>query len=214
MMRLRPHRSTPPGGIYFYQVPETRTVLEHPVLDVLMINLRAHYTNNKIDIPADLRARVEDWMCRQMPPGVCEGTPEPGVRVRRVLTKDMVRDFSRLLFERALSLVGRGRFYVEQAEAERRAAICVACPRQDPSFCVTCDQLETFAAKFLASPEKQVTTFDSRLSVCTECGCLLRTKVWVHKDAMRRLTQREYPKWCWMSPGGGRKPTEEEQLHG
>jgi len=209
-MSIIPHRADPPGGKYFYFVPETKTALEHSTMDKLLENVRWHYANNRLQEPENLRALVEHHMCLQMPPGVCSGKPEPGDKIRRIFRLAEVLDFSRLIFTRAVSLATRSEFHVSQEEADRRAGICAACPKQASGFCPTCDQLEAHAAPWLVNLDKQRTRHDAKLTVCSVCGCLLRAKVWISLAALAGQKPKGYPAWCWLSPGRGRMPTQQE----
>ena len=195
MLRLRYKSSSPPGGLYFYEVPETGAYFERPVFDQLVFLIRDHYTANSIAIPENLAALIENFMCLRMPASVCTGTMEPDAKVFRAVTVPQIRDYTRLLFEKATN---PGTFFVSPEEAERRAGICANCPLNAKAICTTCNGLKKYAAKFLANRK---TSWDTQLGVCALCGCMLQAKVHVSKEALALTQDHDYPPNCWLRKG-------------
>jgi hypothetical protein len=96
---------------------------------------------------------------------------------------------------------------VEQAEAERRAAICAACPLNLPGNFwerLIGDIADTARHWMrLKSSMALRTAKDSQLHLCDACGCPLTTKVWVHLDHIRKHTDpevfKELHEKCWIT---------------
>lgn len=194
MRVLRYKQYSPPGGVYFYTVPETGVSFEHGVLDALVLEVRQHYVANKLTPPENLTAVIEDFICAQMPEGVCRGHGTTESEAWKHVSPQQVKDFTKLIFEKRR--LGE-RFFVSQEEAEKRATICASCPFNLMNLCTTCTQLKGYAAKYLVG---RATTQDRLLGVCGKCGCMLEAKVHVTKEALAKTQQHEYPPHCWLAP--------------
>lgn len=209
MLKLKPSRSAPPGGKYWYTVPETGAFFEHRSSEVLVEHVKGHYGLNNLSPPGDLWERIQHQMCLELSPQTCEGSVDGDERRPR-LTISGLRSFTRLVFDRATAAVGlKDSIYVDTAEAERRANICVnhqnldgtaGCKNNFQGVCTTCNGLGDFAAKFLVDPSRQKTSLDSKLGACVSCGCLLTAKVHIKKELILRSDPRsKYPPHCWLA---------------
>lgn len=191
MFRFKYPNTIPPGGGFFYEVPETRTQFEHPDLMAMLRLILAHYRANLLPPPGDLRARVEDYMCARLPDDFCMGR---GLRAARAITVSQIRDFTRLMYRRARDKD----FFVDQAEATRRAGVCRDCPNNRHEICSTCTGLKEFVAGLLVHRK---TSLDKYLGVCSSCGCVLSAKIHVNRDRLRELPSfkpEDYPGKCWL----------------
>lgn len=130
----------------------------------------------------------ETQLCQSMPPGVCSmenGAPGVGVQceigARELLAGGMA--IASLLAEHA---IGR-EVFVDQGEAERRAAICSRCSKNvHLSGCSGCGAMQ--AAKGALSHIKgdRKTSTDPWLFGCCACMCDLQTIVHIRHDILRR----------------------------
>jgi hypothetical protein len=195
----------PPGGVYFYEVDirGRKVRLEDTQMDVLVSRCMQLLANNQLTVPdrTVLHARVEHYVCTHVPEGFCRGAHEEGDKQLGFITASQVMEFTRLIFAKAkATLTGKGAsFCVPVAEAERRAAICALCPKNMTTICTSCDGLKEYGAKYLVDPDKQRTSYDDRLRVCEECGCLLRFKVHVALDVLKQGGgKHDYPPQCWL----------------
>lgn len=195
MLKFRMQNQVPPGNVYFYHVEETDTDLEHPTFQVLLLNLRSHYAANGLTYPENMQELVEDYMCHMLPESFCRGT---STRPRaKVISRQQIRDFTKALLNAARY---KGSAYVDQAEADKRAAICVQCKYNTSSMCTTCDGLKAFAKTLLGGGRE--TRLDQYLKICYFCGCLLRVKVHMSDLGLSGLSKQDYPEWCWLRSKG------------
>lgn len=194
MMRFRYKQSVPPGGKWFYRVPETeagiwfesfssKLQLQRMVEDYLVLN--------KKEVPKDLPDRIENFICRHVGGGFCEGEDqELGSKpVQPVTFFEVVRQLE--LFYR-----GKKRSLVSRREAERRAGICRPCAEHVLGLCTKCNGLRDTASRFVrgrTSPQ------DPWMGVCRRymlpLSGLIHTKVegWARPDGA--------PEQCWVREG-------------
>jgi hypothetical protein len=95
---------------------------------------------------------------------------------------------------------------VNKELAEKRAAVCVACPKNQPGNIFT--RFSQVAAReitaiFEALHQKQLnTTHDAALGVCAACSCPNRSNVWtpinIKLKHLRAETKAELPAHCWV----------------
>jgi len=197
---------TPPVGWMFEIEHEGETVMfQAPMYLGLVDQLRHWYAAKKIDWPGDaeIRARVEHYICQRVP-GFCEGGPDtPRVPF---LSAASIRDATRLIFTRLYR--GEG-MLVDQKEADRRAKICANCDRNAHGICTSCMGNEfQDIFRWLISRNRS-TPYDSVLDTCTVCGCLLRAKPHVSIEELARLEPHAYPAHCWLAGTACDKPKKE-----
>ncbi len=121
----------------------------------------------------------------------------------RLITWNDFEQFSHV-FSRFVESGGK---LVSVEEAERRAAICVACPKnvQLKGVCGVCAGLMTWSVK-LAGGLK--TSHDENLFACGVCGCANRLSVFAPIEILKddRFEPDAFPVVCW------KRPTENENL--
>ncbi len=93
---------------------------------------------------------------------------------------------------------------VEQMEANRRAEICVNCPKNVPGSWYTVAPAEIIRSTLSARSDlKLATPFDDKLQSCEVCKCLMRLKVFtpLHfiKDRTPADIMAEFPDLCWIN---------------
>jgi hypothetical protein len=90
---------------------------------------------------------------------------------------------------------------VDVEEAERRASICVSCPKNVPlkGICGVCAGLMTWSVK-LAGGLK--TSHDENLFACGVCGCSNRLSVFAPIEILKddRFVPEAFPLRCWKRP--------------
>ena len=194
--RFISRNTTPPvGWIYEETLDGEKFTFQSPMQTGLMKQLKDWYAAKKLEWPGEpeMRARIEHFICQRLPKGFCHGGPDqPAVPY---LSRSMIRDATRLIAGR---LFNRKDFFVEQAEAERRAKICANCNQNLHGICTSCAGSEFFDifGWFIRAGKK--TPYDSALDTCAICKCLLRVKPWISMSTLSELSRHEYPEHCWL----------------
>lgn len=93
---------------------------------------------------------------------------------------------------------------VAQDLANKRAAVCVACPRNVPGHWYTEAPAEIIKASLEARKDLSLATpHDASLKSCDVCKCLMRLKVWTPLDFIVKNTRPEvlgeFPPHCWIA---------------
>jgi len=180
MLTFANERTVPPGGAYFYTVPETNAVFREYSFDRLMDTLGSYYAGNNITKPGNLTALVKDYMCRHFPVTFCIGDDEGKPR-KKVVTLSTIR-------EETLKLAA-GNPRVLPGEARRRAITCSNCPRNDKQMCTSCSGLQSWARKVVGGG---IEGLDDALGVCEIDATALSTKV-----HLQDIPEGDYPENCW-----------------
>lgn len=98
--------------------------------------------------------------------------------------------------------VGRGEpVFVDQAEADRRATLCVNCPHNVIPVGKGWAQQWT-DGKMLDAVEGRRTVHHERLGACEVCSCELRASVWWRPDILLAAQRgksfvKRFPDFCW-----------------
>lgn len=177
LRKILNRRIVPPGGRYFYRVPETGMEFNHPTSQGLLQAVRGHYAANQIAVPANLWDLIEDYICRHVPESFCSGR---GTSVRTITLHEIRTNTQKLL--------ARGR--VTPGEASRRVDICLQCEFNDRRMCPTCVGLVAWAKRLVASSVPR----DEWLGVCAVDGTALPAKI----HLCPRRGEGEYPTACWV----------------
>jgi len=198
MKKLRNPQFTPFTG-WVYEEPSTGVTFKKVILSELVQAVTQHRIDN--GIPAgDVDGDVQNFICRKLEEkgfaaecGVCvaqPATPKKGFTVADVKS-----------FGNSIAHVFKNGGVVSQAEATRRAGICVQCKLNTTvRGCTGCAQITSFVFKIIGAKK---TPYDSKLKQCGNCGCPLAAKVWITKsDLLERQQVAEnletYPDHCWM----------------
>ena len=180
MRKFRNLRVVPPGGVYFYEVPETRAYLKHPSRRGLATAVSDHYRTNRLPAPPNLDALIQDFMCRRLPDGFCTGGG-PDVKI---VTLRGVR-------EATAKLLSRAGFPATPGEARQRAAVCGSCKLNDRTLCPTCVGLVSWGLKQVRQP---ALGFEGWLGVCGVDISAVSAKVYVKSGE----ASSGHPANCWM----------------
>jgi hypothetical protein len=181
MLKFARRNIIPPGGIYFYEVPETKQYFSHPQFKNCELLVREHYWNNNIPLPETLPALMEDYMCRHLPESFCVGRTEGELKRAKTLTFWTVSD-------NTFRMLPHDGLFEPAPEAERRAAICVGCDNNLGGICSSCSGLKL---RFAAQMRGLSTTQDRFLGVCAVDGSLLTAKVFAPLAIAERVMNRE-----------------------
>ena len=203
-LQLLNGNSVPPG-MFRYTVPETGAKFgSQHTMDGILGLVAAHYRDNNIPIPVDLRERIEDQMCQTLPEGNCQytdGTPYKGYQSALTM-ENLMKGISSLAYMMKESILGNDVF-VSQEEADQRALICTRCfLNMGNGVCMGCGAMK--AVTDLASNVKggRTTKYDSQLQNCGVCGCRNDAIVHVNRKVLlsneKPETTEDRPSWCWV----------------
>lgn len=160
--------------------------------------IKSHREANTL--PSISPDEAEDQLCQQLPPEWCSQSDPNRPWVDTRFTLGDVGDVMKVF----VSFAGSGFQFVEQAEANRRARICVGCYNNiNVSGCGACRQLAGFITGSLA---QRKTPHDDTLKVCGVCRCLNRAQVHIPLSALDAKDspdkQARHPSFCWLKRGG------------
>lgn len=174
-----------PQGGWSYVDPRTTLPFQDHSLSAILTRVRISWEANNIPIPDNWQAIVRHEICEQHPEMECR---EIGVPERYTTFQDVARFAGTLK-----NWLSQGAQWVPADEAERRAAICVAChENKSLKMCLGCTQL-----KWLAERAGMPTTSkDAELRSCRVCGCVNSIAVHVPKDALE-TDGLAFPANCW-----------------
>lgn len=176
---------------YFWPVEQTKTVVVSLTFKTLIESVKKHLTANDVAIPIDLERSMNEFACQEHSENCEEIDPDAE---RKIGLFYLAKKF----FTAVISAATQG--LVDQAEAERRAAICVSCPHNAGSSLNLCGSgchTARFVKEAAESMSTKHTPLDGQLNTCARCECSLKMKIWVNKEAMADKTI-EWPSHCWM----------------
>ena len=190
---------TPPGGFTF-NCSRTGAVLKHNVFVEALSLVEKFHRANGYPLDDNWKDWAEDRMCDNCGPRwwrfVTDGAPRPP---RRVTIGDAI-NFVRVMGSWLADTPGGSERFVSGEEAERRAAICMACPmRVEIEGCTPCSGLLDKVTRLLG---RRGTKYDSELKSCGVCGCENRVQVHFPLDALHKGvdSEMEFPTHCWKKP--------------
>jgi hypothetical protein len=192
---LRPG-TTPPGG-WRWTDPNTLTRLQADSFDALVQQAAAHRRVNSLDPIPELAVRVMDQICRQIPSSLCHQTGVTAVgSFKSDLSPTNNANTARFSvgesLSRTLVLLRAHRHHVSQAEAERRAGICLKCPLNTrEQVCYSCS-IKTVIDQWLGG--SKTTGSDQMLALCGVDGTF--SKAMVHVKAEYKKSGG-FPSDCW-----------------
>ena len=190
MLKLKTEwlEKTPPGG--FRDVcPETGFPFVADNLFQLIEKETKHLEANKKPIPTDLRAQIENRLCHQMPPTICEpldGERFHGGRSRKPLNS--IINTTRVFNDRE--------HRCSEAQAATRAVMCFGCEHNvHRSGCSSCRGITAALREML---DGRSTPWDSKIHVCDVLGVYTRVLVHVANPAFDENSIGSTPKDCWV----------------
>jgi hypothetical protein len=205
---------TPPGGWIFYQ-PQTGWHMPNPVSvtfsQAVVLIIKHRLANGAITAKNSLstnQTAVEDELdaytrLRLGIPAVPKTIP---LRPSPSLVAGAAAEVKRAAQGTGVILdwLTSGGAPVDQETANKRAAICIECPRNVPGSWFTVAPAELIRNTLSARSElKLETPSDASLKSCDVCKCLMRLKVWVPlhfiKDHTPTNIMAEFPGNCWIN---------------
>lgn len=156
--------------------------------------IKDHIRGNGLTMPDDVEAVAQDQLCATLPPHLCvyeTGDPPPtDTRITFERVSNWVKAVATKVFT--------GEPYVDQAEAERRANICVACPYNVLVMGGCGGGCQKIVELFTPGMAKLKTEQDTRLKSCAICGCYNRVAVHFPLALLDSSdTASPHPSWCW-----------------
>ena len=210
------HSQTPPGGWQFYQ-PQSRWSMPNPVsvtfgqavqhiIKHRMANPAMVQNNNLATDTASVEQELDAYTrIRLKMPAAPSPKPMPRLHSSSQVAGAAVgikraAQGTRVIVDWLTS----GGAPVEQVEADRRAAICINCPKNVPGSWYTVAPAEIIRSTLSARTDlKLATPHDDKLQSCDVCKCLMRLKVWtpLHfiKDRTPAEVMAEFPSNCWVN---------------
>ena len=192
MLKLILKNVTPPDG-FRYIDPDTKRAFRDMNLEDLTKQAVAHRVANKLNVD-NYQAVIEDWLCRQMPDGICSGNSPVFTGFAGVhRTAENTVNATLSLYKAT-----QGAPIVSQDEAERRAKICKACDRNVPfSGCSSCRGVKQ-AVEELLRGRRILKTYG--LHACSITGVMNEYVAFSDRDTLLRVMGgrlSQAPPECW-----------------
>lgn len=202
---LKSKTTVPPDGFRYMQ-PETGVTRDGQSLSGTITMVIEHRKSNHLErqSPEEVAEDVERQICQRVPPNFCNDPDCSVVREDRITKDYLVAGTLALLEWIKASATGKTPF-VEQTEANRRAAICARCFLNSGKTekCSGCKAGERLREAMGVTIGERTTDRDGVLDACRVCGCLNRVTVWFSAEILRgnmtdamREKYRQVP-GCW-----------------
>lgn len=183
MASLLNKKESPSGG-FRYRQPESGEPFEGRTWRQLVKKVRPHREAMGYDTSAGWEDRLEAEVLEQ----------NPQLEAPRTITLDDLARCANTL----KNWYEAGKPLVTEAEAERRAAICVSCTQnRKVASCFGCVAAGTVLAWAVG---ERKTSQDDKLRQCGVCLCNLSTKLLFPLEVTDN-TGLKYPDWCWAKEG-------------
>lgn len=177
-----------PQGGWRFKEPANGVVITHNHYRAFMSDIFKMREANGLFTGTGWQADVLDEVCRQNPTLPCKDVDAP----ERVLTLDDIRRFSISVS----NWIASGGKFVDYQEAERRASICLTCPRnKSVTGCWGCHGILNWLTENLGDRR---TSKDADLHGCELCLCALRAKVHIPLGVLDNEGV-DFPEWCWQN---------------
>lgn len=144
--------------------------------------------------PDNFASYFDTAVCRAQPSGskLCRFLDEDAPAIHREARVLRIHDVLRFLQTSARWI--RSGKCADQETAQRRADTCLKCPLNgEMPFCTGCVDL---AGRLMQAIGDRRVRGDTGLRACGACGCALRAKVWLPREALS--ADAPYPDWCWV----------------
>lgn len=195
----------PPDG-FWYKQPETAREFElgslYETVEAVMVHRQINglprLTHEEVD------EDVQDQICKRVGHQWCRNMKAEQWGFR--LGWDDIKAGTKTLAAEALRVVQGQEPWCPQAEAERRAAICVKCfANRRGGGCMSCGFMDLVREVISHTCAEVQTSVDDRLNSCECCGCLLRCKVHYPAEVLKSsMSDRQRDAYadipeCWMN---------------
>lgn len=202
MNRLIHPKRVPFGGEYVLNLPEKGMVGHGMNFPALLRSIKEWRRANSVPIGLGFEDEVEQVVCEKYP-DECQGLTsalKSRNRNRSWSMWDVVRGTSAFIRQRLSSVD-----LVDQAEANRRSALCSKCPAR-MTFRKPCTGLCGVLIQLLASTGGKRTPTDNDTLGCSICRCYTKVAVWYDlkvqcvavDESMKQAfdeVRKSYP--CW-----------------
>lgn len=185
----------PPGG-WKYTQSESGFTISGITYGQLLKKVAAHRQANGYPTEGDLGQEIQEAICGSLSLAdqceTCEGGMLPAAQ--RVIRWS---DIARFMGVMKTWIGKQGDKFVDAGEAGRRAAICAACPYNQPvRGCKSCHTLLEEISKAVAG---RTTEHDAGLFGCSICGCANKVQVHAPEEVLRAGVTDEtvFPQSCW-----------------
>lgn len=220
MLKSRNH--FPPGGFIFRQPQTGWEAPRHLSFDATVKEIIRHRINNpQHKLPVDratVEAELENFTIARLKarPGweayLTDGEPTvPKSLPLRDRAARVVAGAKKYVTNTVAGASLWAKFFgdgepVSKDVAERRAAICIACPYHlRGNFAQRFNSVVGRELQAIFGKLKEVnmtTAYDESLTVCDICDCPMRAKVWIPIDRiesdLKEETKAKLPKHCWI----------------
>ena len=177
--------SVPPGRKFFFQIPGGPFVETSCSWGEIEQEVLRKIEENKLPPIPNLRAEIEDYMCRHLPDGFCTGAAtDPPVSYMRVVsaTREILSSASKA-----------GKYgHVTADRIDARALACMGCPMHSMSLCLTCQGILSDFSRYIAGRN---TPYDRTLRVCR--ACMAAVPLILHADESA-MPEADYDAGCWV----------------
>lgn len=193
MKRPLNENTVPIGGRWNYRDPLTDVPFSTNDLVVLLQQVRAQRKANGIPVESGWERVVLDELCQQNPKVLCG---EAGVGEIH-MTGDDVRRFLTTLKEQY------GRELVSDEEHQRRADICLTCPKITDVACTfPCGWVSKMLTEMLGGRQIHRPA-ELHKRGCSACGCQIDAKTYYPLDVLKSVDEKlgkqpDYWSSCWM----------------
>lgn len=179
MMRYTgPNNVTPPDG-FRYTFPDGVTIRQSCRGDWYNA-IRRHAEMNGYELAENWKDLADDQFCLLMPPGWCSFDDGSDV-LSHINTRLEMGDLFRGM-EVLLRIAASPDPLVDQETAERRGAICAACPVNiTVPGCIPCMKIPDMVAKIVGA---KTTQSDPYLRTCGICKCMNAAAIWVKPEIL------------------------------
>jgi hypothetical protein len=184
LLKLRNSRETPNGGFRFPRDPSSdrrdeKAMITGGDIGHLVQRVAEYRIINELPL-GDVRAEVEDWICRNVP---SECVPS---RPRSLAAGLIVRGAELARFVDAMLHWMTTADLVPQEEAERRAETCANCRFNQQLSDVSCAGCYGLAGIILRIIGNRKTRVDGCLAYCAICSCANSVQVFAPLDILNR----------------------------
>lgn len=174
--KLKATMAIPYGGGYAIDVPEKGLVGTGYTFEALMDNVRKWRKANGFPCGLGLQEEVEAEVCKHWPAECIETDGRVPDRRQRTLPEML----------EGLRVMGRhlltSRELVDDAEAERRAQICLRCPN-NIAIAMPCSGVcQALKDAAFALAGVKANAYEGRLKCCAICSCYLSAAIWFPLD--------------------------------
>lgn len=195
-MKIKRNMTPPQRDGWGWTFKDGPVMITGHTFDDLVQNVGAWRIKNRRPM-GDPEKEIEAQIC-ELWPHFC--TPEKGEKMPPPADKGVTAGPT--LIQRVskwLSILGKSLPFVNQDEAERRAAICASCKKNElwETGCATC--IQAARAELLKVRGGRSTTHDDKLQACIVSGIDNKTQVHIALSALNvtESQKKHLPANCW-----------------